>query len=631
MRPVYMLAALCFAACKGAGADSSEPAPMDTLTSTDTGAPPATELCNGEDDDADGEVDEGFADEDADGVADCVDPCVPYVPPPSSVDADPSCFADPSGRTAPPDPFDLVVAWRWTGLAAAPEVRHVLTTPLVADLDGDGRAEVVVHALAAYDAPGAVVALDGVTGAEVWSWTGTAPLAGLSAADVDGDGQIELVAVAAEGVVVALDADGVERWRGATVVGEADQPVVADLDGDGAPEVLVGPYVLDGATGALLVELVGSSALIPFTAPVAADLDGDGVQEIAYGDVVYEADGAPRFQVSLAGTNGHWWAPVQADGDAAAELGLVGNGTWLIVDGDGAEIVMIDASFPGVGPSCVGDLDGDGEAEVAWIGGSELVAVELDGEELWGEVVHDWSGLAGCAVYDLDADGALDVLVTDEEALRVFDGPTGALLFEDLGRTSATVFETPAVADVDGDGSADLVVPSDALTEGDAPGVALWSHRGGALLGAGPAWLSAAYAVVDVLPDGAVPAAPAPWLDPGTWRGRRASDGLVSLPDLVVLSAEVCFEACDGEAAVTVVVGNAGAAPASASVAVLDGAGVVLGTAPVGELAPGEASGGLVLRVDAAAVIGGSVLVDPDDAVAECREDDPRVLDADCP
>ncbi len=36
--------------------------------------PGATELCNGVDDDCDGQVDEGFADTDVDGIADCIDP-----------------------------------------------------------------------------------------------------------------------------------------------------------------------------------------------------------------------------------------------------------------------------------------------------------------------------------------------------------------------------------------------------------------------------------------------------------------------------------------------------------------------------------------------------------------------------
>ena len=41
--------------------------------SDDKGAEPSFELCNGEDDDLDGEVDEDFTDMDADGIADCIE------------------------------------------------------------------------------------------------------------------------------------------------------------------------------------------------------------------------------------------------------------------------------------------------------------------------------------------------------------------------------------------------------------------------------------------------------------------------------------------------------------------------------------------------------------------------------
>ena len=41
--------------------------------SDDKGAEPSFELCNGEDDDLDGDVDEDFTDMDDDGIADCID------------------------------------------------------------------------------------------------------------------------------------------------------------------------------------------------------------------------------------------------------------------------------------------------------------------------------------------------------------------------------------------------------------------------------------------------------------------------------------------------------------------------------------------------------------------------------
>lgn len=585
--------------------DSAASAPTDR----DTGTP--SERCNGEDDDGDGLVDEGYVDGDEDGVADCVDPCVPQLPPGEAVDVDSTCAADPRGKPPPEDAWDLERRWRWEGLASDPEVRHVLSTPLAGDVDADGQVEVLLHAARSHEEAGWMVILDGATAEEEAAWSGTTPLAGLLAADVDADGRFEIVGVGEDLRPTAWGVDGELRWRSDVEVGAAEQLAVADLEGDGLPELLVGSRVLAGDTGALLFELSVDPAL-PYVAPVAMDLDGDGVQELVVGEQVVEADGRPRFSVELLGTDGHWAAPVQADEDRGAELAMLGEGQLVVVDGDGSELVRSELSLPGVGPPCTGDMDGDGQTEIAWIGGSELVSAELTGEERWGELVRDWSGLAGCVSWDLDADGAQDVIVVDEESLRIFDGPTGSLRFEDLDRASGTVFETVAVADVDADGSGDLLVPGDGLTEAGQAGLSLWSHREAALPGAGPAWLQSGYSVVDVEPDGWVPPAPTPWLDPGCFRGRPSVDGRVPLADLYVRSLNVCFEGCETEAVAVVQVANAGPAASEEDVVVdlwaweeTAGRGELLGSISLGRIAAGQAAPGVGIALDATRIPAG--------------------------
>jgi hypothetical protein len=51
---------------------SPDPDPADT-GSPETGEPPDPEICDGEDNDGDGEVDEGFPDTDGDGIVDCLE------------------------------------------------------------------------------------------------------------------------------------------------------------------------------------------------------------------------------------------------------------------------------------------------------------------------------------------------------------------------------------------------------------------------------------------------------------------------------------------------------------------------------------------------------------------------------
>lgn len=74
------------------------------------------------------------------------------------------------------------------------------------------------------------------------------------------------------------------------------------------------------------------------------------------------------------------------------------------------------------------------------------------------------SSRTGSTVFDLNGDGKVEVLYGDELNLRVYDGTNGNPLYT-IPNSSGTLWEYPVVADVDGDGSADIVAvaPSAAL------------------------------------------------------------------------------------------------------------------------------------------------------------------------
>lgn len=195
----------------------------------------------------------------------------------------------------------------------------------------------------------AVVALDGATGNLRWEWD-LGPHAvfsnGAALADVDGDGTPEVIAVADEGeeedwafsVVALRGADGSLLWRssvGSWWSYSVISPTVADLDGDGAPEVLVGKYVLNGADGSLQVELPFSTILQATGSITAADLGLDGSQEVLTAGSVFAADGAELWD-ALAGL--FYPVPVnhplvvQADDDLEAEVVWVSGGYSLWED-----------------------------------------------------------------------------------------------------------------------------------------------------------------------------------------------------------------------------------------------------------------------------------------------------------
>ena len=71
----------------------------------------------------------------------------------------------------------------------------------------------------------------------------------------------------------------------------------------------------------------------------------------------------------------------------------------------------------------------------------------------------DPSGIASSTAFDLLGRGIADAVYGDEAHLWVYDGATGALEMKG-NRSSGTLIEYPVVADVDNDGSADIVVVS---------------------------------------------------------------------------------------------------------------------------------------------------------------------------
>ncbi|MHC4813746.1 MAG: FG-GAP-like repeat-containing protein [Planctomycetota bacterium] len=158
--------------------------------------------------------------------------------------------------------------------------------PSVGDLDGDGKPELVCSA---YD--GKVTCLRAKDGEEIWS---VAPgdryfMAPTALADVDGDQDLEVVAISQS--VTVIEADGKIKYSKRLVArqsfgGAHRGAAIADLDGDGGLDIA---YVLDnglfgvrrGKDGKLLYQLDPKTFYQERirsnnNGPVLADLNGDG-------------------------------------------------------------------------------------------------------------------------------------------------------------------------------------------------------------------------------------------------------------------------------------------------------------------------------------------------------------------
>ena len=598
----------------------------DSAPEEDSGVAPVEEVCDGLDNDGNGEVDESFSDTDGDGAADCVDAdCSVVVTGPDTAAAERSCAS--GGATGSPEDLEHVWSFDHDGICA----RFA-----VADLDSDGVGDIVCGRYG-------LIAVDGGTGMEKWRVDdidgGITPVV---VGDIDGDGWIDIVTTDGRGYVHAFDRDGVALWVSSVPVDSSVHESgggleIADLNGDGLPEIVTEAAVFDGRDGRLLRQWDANpnAAWTLGNTLAVGDIDGNGVQDVIAGWKRLE-DGVLVWEADT------WEAPtrivtpllIQADADDDAEVAFVHDAGVVIVDTDGTELLRLDSpdeysySF-----ACAGDIDGDGRPEIVANNQTSIWAWTIDGTVLWTQEASDNSTYTGCSVFDFDSDGAYEVLYEDERQFVVLDGRTGSVLTADADHYSATGGEVAAAVDIDGDGVAEVVVPSWLGTGEDRGALDLY-RSSTASWGAGSTlWSTASWSGTALRPDGSVPRyPPRPWLEYGIWRGQPNNP--VFGADLSVTITDACVDACTGGTAhIAFQVSNLGpeAAPADTPIAVYtldaDGVRTLSSTVTLGELLwPGKAAAGVEIVLPVAEVLHGVVVVAGDDgsgdtwATPDCDE-----------
>ncbi len=559
--------------------DEGDSVPFDT--ETDSEPPPPDEACNGYDDNGDGVVDEGFPDKNANGRADCLDETCPALnlAIAGTVAINEACAGTTSSTVeVTDDPWSAQIKWQFNGPAISPNTNQSYVQPVIGNLDddnGDGDVDeddIPDVVLSLYGGTEYIVAIDGATGLEKWAVTGSSR-GNLAIADVDADGVPDVVGASSSGYTILLNgADGSNKWTSsdmATALGYY-MITVADLDMDGYPEVIDNNVVMDGQTGVTLWEMTADRTNCPYTMAAVGDIDqNDNDQEVLWCGAAYDSNGTELWDTGERGNYGMWPIIIQADGDDEAEVGFVGQ-SWSLWEDDGSNIYTVNysSSQKHPGPPCAGDFDGDGVAEVAFPSYQNFVVYELDGSELWSVAMDDTSGLAGCSGYDVNGDGPLEVLFADQSTFKIFDGSTGATLYTYSDHRSGTVFEYPSVADIDGDGHAEIVFAANGYGSAGA-GVTALEHTGSGWPAAGTTWNVHDFAITNINPDGSVPQFPeASWLKYNVYRARVAVDD-PSSPDLIVSITDVCVADCTyGPAALAIAASNEGGADVAAGVMV---------------------------------------------------------------
>ncbi len=511
------------------------------------------EVCDGVDNNMDGEIDEGFPDSDLDGLADCVDlECALDMVVPGMVEIDESCVT-PDVEVI--DPWNVAIEWQWQ----PPGTNGSYGAPLVGQLTDDNNDGVTDET----DSPDVVVglnsgtmhALNGADGTEHWSHSATHTGGAMVLGDVDADKRTDVVVVDNLRRAVALDGEtGAVKWTSVVAgAGSYPQVAVADVDADGMPEVLLAQHLLNGEDGTLQRTFPTANG-IPYWSPTAADLDQDDVQEIIIGNQVFAPDGTLLWTGNVTGNYGHWVAIVDADDDPEAEVVMIGGSTLSVFNHDGTQIFSeTNVAMSRPGPPCAADFDGDGQTELGWGSQGTFHMRELDGTPLWSVAqINDSSGLAGCSGYDINGDGAYEVLFADQDTMWIFDGATGSVNFSQPGHSSGTVFEYPTVADVDSDGSAEILFTSNYYQQGWGA-LTVMGHNGDGWQKSGATWSTHDFSVTNVLSNGEIPAKPDPWWQVyNVYRARPTSDD--AAVDLRVEIVDVCTPACLDDSVVSVAV-----------------------------------------------------------------------------
>jgi hypothetical protein len=149
---------------------------------------------------------------------------------------------------------------------------------------------------------------------------------------------------------------------------------------------------------------------------------------------------------------------------------------------DSSELVFPETCYPIPAPASLIDIDGDADLDFLAPNKDVLLAWAFDNNgpfdfvELLRLPATDASGASGVAGFDFVGDGAAEIVSVDEEWVCAWTG-AGAVLYE-AQHASITAMETASIADVDGDGHADIVVVENDHVIGSGRGVVVLGSAG---------------------------------------------------------------------------------------------------------------------------------------------------------
>lgn len=452
-------------------------------------------------------------------------------------DFDSACFQDDPScgiPVKPKLPSDFIPA-----ISCTFQERVVpYAAPMVGDVDADGEVEIVTLTSGNN---GGVVIVNGNNCEEEAFFplnANVGPRAGnLVLGDVDQDGFIDIFATSTSTDLHRIEFDGIAyrlQWI-VEGVATADRPHldIVDLNQDGQAEIIPNQgYMVNGETGVIYPDPVPplerlGKGLFAFTAD--ADLGNNGNEgevELIRGSEIYRYDFVANNWNLIRTLPGFYqdedWhentntalADMDLDGDVDAVVNSHSEGQMIIWDLQTTEIFFggLQAILPGDlgGRPTIGNFDNDPLPEIAIC--SQLFLSMYDdvanGEYqlLWSTRTNDESGHTQTTAFDFDGDDKLELVYRDTDKLRVFlgegngnNGPLELFSTGPLTCLSETGMEYPTIADVNGDGQANII--TSCLGK-----LSVFQSASFPWMPARSVWNTQAYAITNVNEDGTIPA-----------------------------------------------------------------------------------------------------------------------------
>jgi gliding motility-associated-like protein len=420
----------------------------------------------------------------------------------------PDCEFNPN----PAIPFSIVKSFETES-----EIHSAFTIPLIGDLDGNGETNIVVinaddngwlgRGITIYNGKTKnVINTHNFVNAAV----GVSGPGQIAIANVDTDPPAELFIYASHKNAVTSSkrrriirydfnsdlSTMTETWvsnQAVTGGGRSGGVIgLADFNGDGVAEVYAENDIFNTQTGVRLINGSVSPSGQTWSnnghgetgITVAADLTDAPGLELAAGTSVFEFDfvnvngeiGNSYNEIPLGQNNDGFTSIADMDNDGELDVvvatpGLPGT-SELYIWNPRTKTLMAEIDLPmngssngigrTVGPPFIGDVDGDGFAEIGVFRRNLIIIYDYDGTGTLNEkarnTVFDASARTGLTMFDFNQDGISEVVYRGMTTLHVFN--ISGNIFQELNSFECLSFtgnEYPIVANIDDDPSAELI------------------------------------------------------------------------------------------------------------------------------------------------------------------------------